>query len=311
VIAFWHADRLWMMNADGTRKRPIASNHFENGGASLAPSGQVVAETNIAGSTGRGGVLVLRRAGGRVLKRFRFRTASAEGFGDPVWAPDNQVVAWDGIICEGGDSQTLCTDRSEIFVSNLRNRVRSISRVRSRQDEAPAWSPDARRIAFVTCGKDFSCQLATIRPDGSGRRVIRRIEAGTYFVEPVWAPDGGTIALALRFGPTGPSKTVPAPQRYGIYVMRPDGSAFRRVGKTPMMASLGISLAWAPDSRRIAFADTRGISVVDINTRSQRRVTSLGRGSGVAWTPSAWILFTHRGDIYKMFPAGRPMRVTP
>jgi hypothetical protein len=42
---------------------------------------------------------------------------------------------------------------------------------------------------------------------------------------------------------------------WGIYVVRPDGSGFRRVAATPMMELLGISLARSPDSRRIAFSD--------------------------------------------------------
>jgi len=54
---------------------------------------------------------------------------------------------------------------------------------------APAWSPRGDVIAFVT-RIDGQYQLATIRPDGSNRRVLTRSEGNDA---PSWAPNGRTL----------------------------------------------------------------------------------------------------------------------
>ena len=89
---------------------------------------------------------------------------------------------------------------------------------------------------------------------------------------------GRAIALAQPYGPPEfppPSRT--RKQRYGIYVMRPDGSGLRRIAVTKPTSDFPIPPAWSPDSRRLAFADTEGISIADISSRRQRRLTSSGR----------------------------------
>jgi Tol biopolymer transport system component len=146
--------------------------------------------------------------------------------------------------------------------------------------------------------------------NGSHRRVlVRNINAPGYSVEPVWSPNGRQLALALRFGRTGSSRTDPARQRLGIYVVSSNGMRFRRVAATAMMASPGLTPAWSRDSRHIAFADTKGISVAEVTRRTQRRVTSMGAESTVSWAPAAKILFTHRDELYAVRAGRRPRRI--
>jgi Tol biopolymer transport system component len=127
-------------------------------------------------------------------------------------------------------------------------------------------------------------------------------------VEPVWAPSGRAIAFAILFGNT---RTRPATshspayeeQRYGIYVVKPDGSALRRVAATAYVSTYSddAAFAWSPDSRRIAFVDTRGITIVDVSNGSHHRLTSLPRDvirdNAVSGAPSARVLFSNRGDL--------------
>ena len=105
------------------------------------------------------------------------------------------------------------------------------------------------------------------------------------------------------------SRSVPAPQRWGIYVVRRDGSRFRRVATTPWIQVLDITPAWSPNGRYISLADNRGILVVPATGGTIRRVTRLGSYSETSWAPASRILFTHGGNIYTVAPGGPPTLV--
>jgi dipeptidyl aminopeptidase/acylaminoacyl peptidase len=317
LIEVWNGETLSMMRADGTGRRPIAPYHEAGlGEASLSPSGRLVAITDATSSPGRRArrcafnvgncdeaLVVLKRAGGKTIKRFRWRTGPSSGVYSLAWAPDERAVA---VVA-------LPFDQERMFVVDLRTGVRSLSRVRSRVDESPAWSPDGRRIAFISChSKTLKCHLAVMGRDGSRRRVVRNIDP-QGLAQPVWSPDGRAIALALPFGPEEESATIPAPQRYGIYRVRPDGSGFRRIAVTkPTQESP--PLAWSRNSRRVAFSDTSGIWIASVRSRTKRRLTWMSGGedtlSTVSWTPSARILFIHRGDVYAVLPGRWPVQLT-
>jgi Tol biopolymer transport system component len=293
------------MNADGSHTRPVAADVPSPSGRRLATSGD----------TGTEGVLWVDWLSGKPIRKFTIHVPAGLGYGPPVWAPDERAVE-------------VGVDDALMFVAELRGGLRLISRIRSREDMSPAWSPDSRLIAFVTCAKSYpqNCRLALIGRNGSGRKVlVRNIDAIGALgddVQPVWAPNGRTISFAVRFGDIRKRKATRLrqgylEQRYGIYVVRPDGSRLRRVATTPYMDTDAITpaLAWSPDSRRIAFFDTRGLTIVDIDDGTQHRLTSLPRDvprdNDLSWAPSTRVLFSHRGNVYTALPGQRPLRILP
>jgi hypothetical protein len=221
-----NAERTWIMNADGSGKRRL-------GGDVPSPSGRRLATSD---DTGTEGLVSIDWLSGKPIRRFTIHVVANLGFDWPVWAPDERAVA-------------VGVDDATIFVAELRGGLRSISRIHSREDTSPAWSPDGRSIAFITCAKsaEWNCDLARIGRSGNGREIlVPNIIPAAHWdsetgsdVQPVWAPNGRAITFAVKFGDVREGRAPPPRRgtvlmaRYGIYVVRPDGTGLRRVAATP------------------------------------------------------------------------------
>ena len=95
------------------------------------------------------------------------------------------------------------------------------------RDSDPVWSPDGRRIAFVS-----NWQVWAMNADGRGERRLTR--NGARNVAPAWSPDGQRIAFERRVGRqnrnTALEYSVPKGGRvFQVYVMNADGSEARKL----------------------------------------------------------------------------------
>jgi hypothetical protein len=102
--------------------------------------------------------------------------------------------------------------------------------------QTPAWSPDGRKIAFVS-DRDGNSEIYVIHADGSEQRNLTRQPASDS--HPSWSPDGRKLAFVSRRDGNAE-----------IYVMNADGSELRNVTRTP---SDDLDPAWSPNGRAIAF----------------------------------------------------------
>ena len=112
----------------------------------------------------------------------------------------------------------------------------------------PAWSPDGRKMAFVSRGAIYAMSA-----DGSGQRRLARGSA------PAWSPNGQRIAF-LRGG--------------AIYAMKADGSGLRRLVS-------GGDPAWSPDGQRIAFVRGSGnrAEIYLVNAGGERAAKTRATGA--------------------------------
>jgi Tol biopolymer transport system component len=131
----------------------------------------------------------------------------------------------------------------------------------------PAWSPDGRRIAFLSVRHRNEDVYVLDLGSGQAHRVTRH-PADDH--EPAWSPDGRKIAFA---SPSGYS--------YDLYVINADGSGERRLTHDLQGAAYP---AWSPDGRKIVFSDFgNGIYVINADGSGQRR---LGPGGlEPQWSP--------------------------
>jgi Tol biopolymer transport system component len=102
----------------------------------------------------------------------------------------------------------------------------------------PVWSPDQRRIAFVSPGDGGELALYVVGVDGTG--LARLAERLRPYEPPVWSPDGGRLAFV---------STAPL-----------DG------GEPPVDLPTAAISASAPDASRSRPLRTPGLRVVDVAT---------------------------------------------
>jgi Tol biopolymer transport system component len=89
----------------------------------------------------------------------------------------------------------------------------------------PAWSPNSRRIAFMS-GRDGNFEIYVMEADGSNQ--TRLTSTGTADANPTWSPSGGRIAYsrtnALLLPAPGIFISLRDTTRADIIAVRPDGS---------------------------------------------------------------------------------------
>jgi TolB protein len=105
---------------------------------------------------------------------------------------------------------------------------------------SPAWSPDSKRLAYVSFEDKRS--KVYIQNMTDGRRTMVAEFTGINGA-PAWSPDGRSLALTLsRDG------------NAEIYVMQLDTRALRRLTSDP---AIDTEAAWSPDGRDIVFTSDR------------------------------------------------------
>jgi Tol biopolymer transport system component len=164
----------------------------------------------------------------------------------PNWSPDGTKIAF---VSNRGISQnttsTVNKINYKIFVMNADGSDQVLLTDNSIDDESPKWSPDGKKLAFVST-RDGNPEIYLINADGTN--LIRLTNNQTYDLMPAWSPDGSK--LAFRSDRDGNPE---------IYSMNADGTNQTRLTDNSVADE---SPSWSPDGTKIAFVSKRD-NVID------------------------------------------------
>lgn len=204
---------------------------------------------------------------------------------DPKFSPDGSRIAYyrDGHLyimdIDGANARRISQsmidtrfpfhftrDGNQIITTTINTGARNVSAIGvlgGGQENLTEWTggwnpdiaPDSRRIVFVAGGEDQQ-KIYSVKMDGSDL-ILLTTEPGVY-LDPVYSPDGSSIAFA---GQTGFN-------RYNIYIMTVNGSTLRRL---TFADSYDYRPVFLPDQSWIAFNQRVGSNTEIMFVTTDRR----------------------------------------
>ena len=186
---------LWLADAEtgeiqkklieAERDPDFESLRYLNSSASFSPDGRFLAFAAQIG--GQDALYILDVEKNRVRRKLRF---DLNGISNPTWSPDGSRLVFTGL--DGGIS--------DLFVTDLDGNLERLTNDRY-ADLLPSWSPDGKTIAFSTDRgeeTDFdrlkygNLRVALYHLDTREIEILPHQDAGKN-LNPVWAPDGGSL----------------------------------------------------------------------------------------------------------------------
>ena len=195
---------------------------------------------------------------------------------------------------------------AEIYVMDADGKHQRRVTTHAAADSHPTWSPDGKKIAFISNRNGGYIQIWAV--DAEGKNPVR-LTSGVWDQMPDWSPDGKKIvyqayrkkALNIDFDK----------RNYEVYVMDSDGSNKKQLTHHPGFDG---HPSWSPDGQRIAFSSSREraveIYVMEANGRDQKRITfDFMEKSMPTWSPNGKrIAYVSNFQIYVMDSNGENQR---
>ncbi len=178
---------LHLMDADGGNVTVLKKDYTSSTRPAWSPDGQKIAY---------GGTLFIMifdiRTGKEVAVRVPVHNLSGSRIHDVAWSPDGHRLAFAAKIL---DQEKGIQQARDVYVMNVDGTgLQQLTQHRA-EDDAPAWSPDGQKIAFVSYRNVAEGGIFLMNADGSS--VVELTNSGEDY--PSWSPDGTQLACT-HFG---------------------------------------------------------------------------------------------------------------
>jgi len=264
-------DDVVVISASGGEPRNLTNTTWSNEtNAVWSPDSKYLAFTSSQGrflnDTGAfmgGGIIRVEVATGQ------FKQVSARGGNDLQWSPDGRYIAYSANRVR--DEKTFISNHDLYMIPADGGEERALTtNTLGFKEQDPHWSPDSRKIAFITDKNGFD-NIAVLDVASGESKVL----TDTRFdhANPTWSPDGKSIAYVVN-------------QEYNYYIetVSPEGGPPVRVtdrkGVSGGMERIQLrgTLRWLPSSQQIAYtymspANTSDLWISDAKGGTPRRIT--------------------------------------
>jgi dipeptidyl aminopeptidase/acylaminoacyl peptidase len=193
----------------------------------------------------------------------------------PRWSPDGQSVAFFGRV---GDSSGVAVARADGSSIRFIAPVSGTNHVLPSMGERVAWSPDGKRLAFVSSepgpeddanGDPMVITRYSYKPTASegltrfddnrrlhlfvadlATRQVKQITSGTYYEHSIqWSPNGQELLFISNHG-ADPDRVF----NYDVFALNLSSGAIRQITNT---RNAEYQPVWSPDGRSIAYLGTK------------------------------------------------------
>jgi Tol biopolymer transport system component len=229
---------------------------------------------------------------------------------EPAWSPDGSKIAFTSDRGGNYDIYVMSSNGTNIQQLTSNPFASLLLNPGNAADFAPAWSPDGKRIAFVS-GRNNS-SLSFVDTDifimnADGQNVSQWKGSRPYAADkyPEWSPDGCCIIFA-----SSPNTAAGETGNSNIYWASTDSGNPANLTNLTLLEAVDSDPSWSPDGKRVAFSsfkdDNWHIYTMNKNGSGLVQLT-FGEGSeseiSPIWSPDgAHIAYTGvlgiRADIY-------------
>ena len=225
-------NEIYVMDANGSDVKRLTNNMVEDANPSWSPDGRrMLFESERDGNRE---VYVMDADGSNQIRLTRNDGADVTA----TWSPDGSLVAFASNRDTGPPYNPYNLD---IYVMNADgSNVRRIVDD-PEYDVGPQWSPDGRKILFVS-GRTGNFDVFEMNADGTGQRNLTA-DYDKADGSPIWSLDGNNIAFSRR-----------VEGKNQVFIMDGDGGNLKRVTNN---AGNNEAPWWSADSSKLVFQSDR------------------------------------------------------